>query len=73
MGSVVLQNAPGNQQMIAPSIQKDIIHACAKEITNSIIDDLGHDLFGIPVDESRDISHKEQMAFVLCYSDKRGL
>ncbi|XP_051144560.1 uncharacterized protein LOC127260714 [Andrographis paniculata] len=37
---VVLKNAPGNCQLIGPSIQKDIINACAKETTKAIIEEL---------------------------------
>ena len=51
-----------NQQIIASSIQKDIVHACTKETTGAIL-----------IDELHDISHKEQMAFILCYVDKRGI
>ncbi|XP_050207452.1 uncharacterized protein LOC126656872 [Mercurialis annua] len=72
VGRVVLHNAPGNQKMIASSIQKDIVHAAAKETTKAIIDDLKDDYFAILVDECRDVSCKEQMALVLRYVDKRG-
>ncbi|XP_050211757.1 uncharacterized protein LOC126661918 [Mercurialis annua] len=68
VGRVVLHNAPRNQKMIAPSIQKDIVHAAAKETTKAIIDDLEDDYFTILVDECRDVSCKEQMT--LRYVDK---
>ncbi|XP_074586942.1 uncharacterized protein LOC141842851 [Curcuma longa] len=61
------QNAPGNNQMISPAIQKDLTHACASEITVSIIEDIGNNIFSLMVDESRDISVKEQMGVVLRY------
>ncbi|XP_047253791.1 uncharacterized protein LOC124887906 [Capsicum annuum] len=50
----------------------DIVDACAKETLKVIIADLNGDYFGILVDESKDISHKEQMALVLRYVDKKG-
>nr|XP_009605390.1 uncharacterized protein LOC104099958 [Nicotiana tomentosiformis] len=67
---VVLQSAPQNNMMIAPNIQKEIVNACAKEIIKAIVEDLNGDYFGILVDESKDVSHKEQMALVLRYVNK---
>ncbi|XP_070038444.1 uncharacterized protein [Nicotiana tomentosiformis] len=58
--------------MCSPMIQKDIINACAKETIKVIIEDLDGNFFGILVDESKDISHKEQMTFVLRYVNKEG-
>ncbi|XP_021759167.1 zinc finger MYM-type protein 1-like [Chenopodium quinoa] len=69
---VVLENASGNSQMTSPTIQKDIINACAKETTKAITDELGSDFFAILADESADISDKEQMALCLRYINKRG-
>lgn len=62
---VVLRNAPKNLQMVAPSIQKDIVHCFAQEIVHSIIEELGDDFFALLVDESSDVSNKEQMAVAL--------
>ncbi|XP_058733557.1 uncharacterized protein LOC131605187 [Vicia villosa] len=70
---VVLENAPKNLKMTSPSIQRDIIKAAALETTKAIINDLGDELFSILVDESRDISDKEQMAVVLRYVNKDGI
>ncbi|XP_016465470.1 uncharacterized protein LOC107788308 [Nicotiana tabacum] len=67
---VILENAPQNDILTCPMIQKDIINVCTKEIIKAIIRDLNGDYFGILVDESKDISHKEQMALVLRYVDK---
>ncbi|KAJ0962219.1 hypothetical protein J5N97_030047 [Dioscorea zingiberensis] len=58
--------------MIAHDIQNDITSAAASETTNVIINELGDDLFAILVDESRDISNKEQMALVLRYMNNKG-
>ncbi|XP_042432732.1 uncharacterized protein LOC122019319 [Zingiber officinale] len=72
ISKVVNQNAPGNNQMISPTIQKDLTRASASEITLSIIKDIGNNVFSLMVDESRDISVKEQMGVVLRYVNKRG-
>ena len=37
------------------------MHACIKETTSAVINDLGDDLFGILVDESYDISVTPQI------------
>jgi hypothetical protein len=44
-----------------------------KRILHSILLELGDDVFSLLVDESRDISWKEQMAVVLRYVDKYGI
>ncbi|XP_019251298.1 PREDICTED: zinc finger MYM-type protein 1-like [Nicotiana attenuata] len=72
VGKVILENAPQNDTLTCPMIQKDIVNAFAKETIKSIIEDLNEDYFGILADESKDISHKEQMALVLRYVNKNG-
>ncbi|KAI3673345.1 hypothetical protein L6452_39463 [Arctium lappa] len=67
VGKVTLGNAPGNNQMVAPSIQKDIVHCFAQEVLKYIFEEIGDDVFSLLVDESSDISKKEQMAVVLRY------
>ncbi|XP_075095719.1 uncharacterized protein LOC107825225 [Nicotiana tabacum] len=62
---VILKHAPKNDMMTSPKIQKDIVSACAQETVKVIINDLDGDYFGILVDESKDISHHEQMALAL--------
>ena len=69
---VVLENAPKNNQMTSPPIQRDIVHCFAEEVVKSIIEEVDHGIFGLLVDESADISHKEQMAVVLRFVDKNG-
>ncbi|XP_047270531.1 zinc finger MYM-type protein 1-like [Capsicum annuum] len=69
---VILKQAPQNHTLTCLMIQKDIANACVKETLKVIIEDLNGDYFGILVDESKDISHKEQMALVLRYVDKNG-
>ena len=58
--------------MFAPHIQRDIANAVASENLNAILKDLGDSSFAIIVDESRNISVKEQLAIVLHYVDKWG-
>ncbi|CAM6121865.1 unnamed protein product [Calypogeia fissa] len=69
---VVLGNAPGNNSLISPDIQKDIAWACAMETLDLIMADVNGSLFSILVDESRDSSNKEQLAIVLRYIDAQG-
>ncbi|XP_070043205.1 uncharacterized protein [Nicotiana tomentosiformis] len=69
---VILKHAPKNDMMTSPKIQKDIVSPCAQETVKVIINDLEGDYFGILVDESKDISHHEQMALALRYVDKKG-
>ena len=70
---VVVENTPGNNKLRHHDIQKDIVSACAIETTNAIVKDLENELFSILVDESRDVSVKEQMAIVVRFVDKRGI
>ncbi|GAV59575.1 Dimer_Tnp_hAT domain-containing protein/DUF4371 domain-containing protein, partial [Cephalotus follicularis] len=72
INKVVLQNAPNNIKLISHDIQNDIISVAANETVNAIIKDLGGELFAIVVDESLDVSNKEQMAIVLRYVNKNG-
>ncbi|XP_047258742.1 uncharacterized protein LOC124890939 [Capsicum annuum] len=58
--------------MTSSKIQKDIVSACAQETVKAIIDDLDRDFLEILVDESKDISHHEQMAVALRYVNKKG-
>uniref|UniRef100_A0A2N9GGU6 DUF4371 domain-containing protein n=1 Tax=Fagus sylvatica TaxID=28930 RepID=A0A2N9GGU6_FAGSY len=51
---------------------KDIVSAAAVETSNAIIMELGDAFFSVLIDESRDISTKEQMAVALRYVDKKG-
>ncbi|KAK9990032.1 hypothetical protein SO802_025017 [Lithocarpus litseifolius] len=69
----VLQNVPKNCKLTHHDIQKDIVNAIARETSKAIITDLDNGFFSILVDESRDISVKEQMALVLRYVNKKGI
>ncbi|XP_070032596.1 uncharacterized protein [Nicotiana tomentosiformis] len=46
VGSIIIENAPKNEMMCSPSIQKDIVDACAKETIKAIIEDLDEDFSG---------------------------
>ncbi|VVA37531.1 PREDICTED: zinc finger MYM-type 1, partial [Prunus dulcis] len=70
--AVVFENAPKNLKYIAPTIQKDLINSCAAETIDLIISDMDDAFFSILVDESRDVSIREQMAVLLRYVNKKG-
>jgi hypothetical protein len=61
-----------NCQMLSPEIQKDIARCCAEEITEVIMGEIGERQFSVLIDESRDISVKEQMAVMLRYVNNEG-
>ncbi|XP_066384754.1 uncharacterized protein [Miscanthus floridulus] len=65
-------NAPKNNKMIALEIQRDTANCFAEIIVKSIIEEIDGDVFCLLVDESADVSGKEQMAVVLRYVDKLG-
>ena len=73
LGKVILQNAPKNNQLTSPKIQKDLVTCFAEEVLKSIMGELGNDVFALLVDESSDVSRKEQMAVVLRFVDKNGI
>ncbi|XP_076902894.1 uncharacterized protein LOC143557785 [Bidens hawaiensis] len=73
--NVELQKLPkalGNKKYLCPSTQKDVAH-CFEEVLKHIFDEIGDDVFALLVDESSDVSGKEQMAIVLRYVDAHGL
>ncbi|XP_047264635.1 zinc finger MYM-type protein 1-like [Capsicum annuum] len=49
----------------------ELLRLCGNINEDVIMEDLDGDYFGILVDESKDISHKEQMTLVLQYVDKK--
>ncbi|KAH7676979.1 Ribonuclease H-like protein [Dioscorea alata] len=72
VGRVIKENAPENNQMTSPQIQKELVRACAEETTRAIIDEIGNNHFSILLDESRDKSIKEQMAVIVKFVNKKG-
>ena len=74
IASAVLDNAPKSEKLVSHFIQKDIVHAAAaKETLNAIMEEFKDDVFGLLVDESGDVSHKEQMSVVLHFVNKMGI
>ena len=49
------KNAPQNNQMLSPKIQKSITECFAEEILSCILQEIGSDVFNLLVDECRDI------------------
>lgn len=68
----VWKNFHGNLKLTSPKIQKDIFRVAASATTQTILDDLEDNLFSILIDESQNISMKEQMVVALCYVNKKG-
>ena len=59
--------------MVSHKIQTDIVHCFAEEVIESIIKEVGHGVFCLLVDESADVSDKEQMAIVFRFVDTQGI
>ena len=51
--------------MLSPDIQKDLVKACAQEVSKVIMGEIGDRRFSVFIDESREISIREQMAVVI--------
>ena len=58
---VTNENAPRNNQMSSPMVQKDLARACVEETSELIKSEIGDRWFAVLVDEARDASIKEQM------------
>jgi urate oxidase len=56
IGGAILQNAPSKMKLVAPDIQKNIVHMTSVETTKKIIEEFGEKLFSTLVDESSDVS-----------------
>ncbi|WVZ88445.1 hypothetical protein U9M48_034965 [Paspalum notatum var. saurae] len=61
-----------NSKMTSRTIQKELAECCAQAVTKVIKEEMSGCLFSILVDESRDISVKEQMAIIVRYVNKKG-
>nr|XP_034569857.1 zinc finger MYM-type protein 1-like [Setaria viridis] len=66
------ENAPGNNQMSSPMVQKDLARACAEETSELIKSEIGDRCFAVLVNEARDASIKEQMAVVVRFVNDKG-
>ena len=73
VNAMVLKNASENLKLTSLDIQKDIINAIVVETLNAIIMDVGDRCFLIFIDESRDVSIKEQMTIVLRYVNEKAM
>ncbi|XP_042410891.1 uncharacterized protein LOC122000593 [Zingiber officinale] len=62
------ENAPGNNQMKSPIVQKDLTRACAAEVTNVILNDIKDNIFSLMIDECQ----RTNMGVVLRYVNKHG-
>jgi hypothetical protein len=71
--NVVLENAPLNAKYTSPDIQKEIFSIITMKIRKHIRDEVGDAKFSILVDETCDVSKREQMALVLRFVDKDGV
>jgi hypothetical protein len=58
---------PKNARMTSSTIQKALAKHCADAVTKSIKEEMDGCLFSVLIDESRDVSVKEQMAVVVRY------
>ncbi|XP_058746988.1 uncharacterized protein LOC131619973 [Vicia villosa] len=63
---------PKNCTMTSGDIQKELATCCAHEVTKVIMEELGDRQFSVLIDESRDISVKEQMAVMLRFLNDKG-
>ena len=54
-----------NSKMTSYDIQKDLAKVLCKRITEAIMEEIGNRPFSILINESRDISVKEQIAIIL--------
>ena len=70
---IVLDNASKSEKLVSHFIQKDIVHAAAKETLNAIMEEFKDDVFDLLVDVSGDVSHKEQTGVVLHFVNKMGI
>ncbi|KAG2630344.1 hypothetical protein PVAP13_3KG475101 [Panicum virgatum] len=61
-----------NCQMLSPYVQKDLTKACAEEVMSVIMDEIRGRKFLVLIDESRDVSIKEQMAVILRFVNDEG-
>nr|ABA96045.1 hAT dimerisation domain-containing protein, putative [Oryza sativa Japonica Group] len=61
-----------NFQMLSHHIQKDLTKPCAKKVTAVIMDEIGDRNLCALIDESRDVSIKEQMGVILRFVNDEG-
>ncbi|PKU86849.1 hypothetical protein MA16_Dca027802 [Dendrobium catenatum] len=64
--------ASSNLKLTSPKVQKEIYFAASAQTLTYIMKDIGNSYFSHIVDESHDISTKEQVAIGMRYVDKLG-
>ncbi|KAK1387674.1 TTF-type domain-containing protein [Heracleum sosnowskyi] len=62
---IILDKAPKNAKYTSPKIQKELLHVFARKVQDLIRDEIDDAKYCLIVDESRDISKREQMAIVV--------
>ncbi|PKU80813.1 zinc finger MYM-type protein 1-like [Dendrobium catenatum] len=70
--NVLSTHSTSNLKLSSPKVQKEICSAAAAETLISIMKDIGDSYYAILVDESRDVSTKEQLAVAVRYVDSLG-
>jgi hypothetical protein len=73
IASVVLENALQHAKYISPDIQKEILSIFAMKVRTHIREEIGDAKFSILVDETCDVSKREQMALVFRFVDSHGV
>lgn len=63
---------PKNAKMTSGTIQKELANCCAEAVTKAIKEEMRDCLFSVLIDESRDVSIKEQMAIVVRFVNNKG-
>jgi NTP pyrophosphatase (non-canonical NTP hydrolase) len=61
-----------NAKMTSGTIQKELANCCAEAVTKTIKEEMSDYLFSVLVDESCDISIKEQIAIVVRFINKKN-
>ncbi|XP_058774261.1 uncharacterized protein LOC131648528 [Vicia villosa] len=64
--------SPKNCIMTSGDIQKELATCCAHEVTKVIMEELGDRQFSVLIEESRDISVKEQITVMLRFLNDKG-
>jgi hypothetical protein len=72
LGKAMRKDGAKNAMMGCPEVQKDTAEGFAHFIVQSIVKEVQNNVFCLLVDESRDVSCKEQMAVALRYVDSSG-
>ncbi|KAG8635677.1 hypothetical protein MANES_16G054463v8 [Manihot esculenta] len=65
VNKVMGKNAPGNNQLTSPTIQRDIIECCAMETRKIILNELGEKKFALLVDEAEIVQFVNDKGMVL--------